>query len=100
KAEKDEKEDEAADAEGKKDEKEEEMKEEMKSSSQEISFEDGTDVMASNEEEALLSQLFSTKEATEEETQKEAKIKTLKNVTASKGNNEIDKLSALWNKEI
>ena len=86
-------------AEEMKEEKEaEEMKEEKKAS-EEISFDEGYDVTASDEDAALLAQLFSTKEAGED-FEKEAKIKTLKNVTASSSTvSEIDKLASLWNKE-
>jgi hypothetical protein len=77
----------------------EEMKEE-KHAAEEISFEDGYDVTASDEDAALLSQLFTTKDAGEDFSEKEAKIKTLKNVTASTDSgSEIDKLASLWNKE-
>ena len=86
--------------------KEEEMKEEMKeateeSSSMNVSFEEGNDVLASDEDMALLSQLFNTKEADQETLEKkEAKIKTLKNVTASSSEgDEISKLSSLWSKD-
>ena len=57
--------------------------------------------MASEEDEALLTQLFTAEEEEEEkEEKKEAKIQSLKNVVmASKEENEVDKLSSLWNKE-
>jgi len=79
-------------------EKEEEEEEEAKCASDEISFDELGDVMASKEDEQLLSQIFTADESPKEEV-KEAKIKTLKNVTASKGANEIDKLSSLWRKD-
>jgi hypothetical protein len=87
-----------------KEEKEAEMKEEkedMKEASEEITFEDGYDVTASDEDAALLSQLFTTKDASESFSEKETKIKTLKNVTAStsESGNEIDSLASLWNKD-
>jgi hypothetical protein len=78
----------------------EEEKEEKKEASAEITFEEGSDVLASDEDAALLSQLFSTKEADEEGTEKEAKIKTLKNVTASTSSSEIDQLASLWAKDL
>ena len=77
---------------------EEEEEEEVKEASAEISFDELGDVMASKEDEQLLSQIFTADEAPKEEI-KEAKIKTLKNVTASKGANEIDKLASLWRKD-
>ena len=86
-----------------KEEKEEEHKEEemKEATSNEITFEEGADVLASDEDAALLSQLFTTKEADEEKgSEKEAKIKSLKNVTASSSLSEIDKLSSLWNKDL
>ena len=82
--------------------KEEEKKEEKVSSNElNISFDDLNEVMASEEDEALLTQLFTAEEEEEEkEEKKEAKIQSLKNVVmASKEENEVDKLSSLWNKE-
>ena len=82
--------------------KEEEMKEASEeSSSMNVSFDEGKDVMASDEDIALLAQLFSNKEADEDSSdKKEAKIKTLKNVTASSSEgDEISKLSSLWSKD-
>jgi len=76
----------------------EEEEEEATTASEEISFDELGDVMASEEDEKLLSQIFTAEETPKEEV-KEAKIKTLKNVTASKGENEIDKLSSLWRKD-
>jgi len=84
-----------------KEEKEEEYKVEEKQAL-DVSFDDIGDVMASREDVAALSQLFSAgdeEEEEEKETKKEAKITTLKNVTASKSNDEISKLSSLWHKE-
>ena len=90
-----EKEEEVKEAAEEEEEKEEEK--EAKKASDEISFDELGDVMASQEDEQLLSQIFTAEEAPKEV--KEAKIKTLKNVTASKGVNEIDKLSSLWRKD-
>ena len=81
-----------------KEEEKEEMKEEVKAAL-EVSFDEIGDVMASQEDVALLSQLFTAKEEEEKKEEvKEAKIKTLKNITASK-EDEIDRLSSLWMKE-
>ena len=84
--------------EAKEEKEEEEEEEEVTTASDEISFDELGDVMASKEDEQLLSQIFTADESPREEV-KEAKIKTLKNVTASKGENEIDKLSSLWRKD-
>ena len=86
----------------KEEEKEEEVKEEKKEASEEISFDDLGDVMASDEDEKLLSKIFTATDDEDEDDKKEvkeAKIKTLKNVTASKGDNEIANLSSLWRKD-
>jgi dienelactone hydrolase len=70
------------------------------SSSMNVSFDEGADVIASEEDVALLAQLFSTKEASEDFDAKDAKIKTLKNVTASAtSEDEISKLASLWAKD-
>jgi len=99
---KEEEEEEKEEKEAAKEEKVDEEEEEKKGSL-DISFDEINDVMASKEDVAALSQLFTAEEEKEEEKEKEekkeAKIKTLKNVTASKGNDEISKLSSLWHKE-
>jgi hypothetical protein len=68
----------------------------------EVSFDEVGDVMASSEDQALLSQIFSEKEASEEvesSESKDAKIQTLKNVTASKDQQgTVEYLSSLWKK--
>ena len=81
-----------------KEEKEEEEVKEATTASDEISFDELGDVMASQEDEQILSKIFTAEEAPKEKA-KEAKIKTLKHVTASKGESEIDKLASLWRKD-
>jgi len=84
-------------------EEEEESEEEEKKGSLNVSFDELGDVMASKEDEAILAQLFkATEEESEEEEEEKkptAKIKTLKNITASKGDNEIEKLASLWRRD-
>ena len=80
----------------KKEEKKEEPKDEpKKEAGLEVSFDEIGDVMASQEDVALLSQLFTASEEVED---KKATIQTLKTVTASKSEDEIDKLASLWNR--
>jgi len=83
-----------------KEEKKEEEKVEEKEASLDVSFDEIGDVMASQEDIAVLAQLFKAeKEEEKEEEKKEAKIQSLKNVTASREFSEIEKLSDLWMKE-
>ena len=77
-----------------KDVKDVEIKEAM-----EVSFDELGDVTASKEDVALLSQLFTAKE--EGESKKEAKVQSLKNVTASSNTqDEISQLSSLWDNKL
>ena len=82
---------------------EEEKKEEVKEANLEISFDEAAEVLASEEDMNTLASLFSAEKKEEEKEEKKeekkAGVKSLKTVTASKENSEVEDLAKLWKRE-